>query len=115
MNHWLNDSRIAEELTMKALKKALINFNSCRKDEKKFSTGVFTCARNEILDYLKVNTVKPILPGLSTQEQEVISLRLAAVVNNRMISRLLGLSESKVGTIVRQSLCKLRDSMEVPA
>ncbi|MDD5039306.1 MAG: sigma-70 family RNA polymerase sigma factor [Dehalococcoidales bacterium] len=115
INCWINGSAIAEEITLKALKKALVKYRNCYKDEKKFSTGLFRCARNEILGYLKVSTVKPILPGLSTQEQEVISLRLAAMVNNGMISKLLGLSESKVGTIVHQSLCKLKDQMEVPA
>ncbi len=150
INYWLNDTKIAEELTMKVLKKELINYKSCRKDERKLSTGIVKCARKNILDYLKINEVKarygnycrderkfstevfvcarkeilcclkrnnmkPVLPGLSIQEQEVISLRLAAVLNNSMISKLLGLSESRVGTIVRESLYKLRDCMEVPS
>ncbi|MDD5037766.1 MAG: hypothetical protein PHN78_00370 [Dehalococcoidales bacterium] len=115
MNYWLNDQETAEEMTLKAIKEALAKYGNCCKNERKLSTGIFKCARKEILDYLKMNTVKPMLPSLSTQEQEVISLRLAAVMNNRMISKLLGLSESKVGTIVHQSLCKLRDCMEVPA
>lgn len=113
IHYWVNNPEIAEELTMKALKKALIKLRSCRKDEREFSTGVFKCARNEILGYLKVSTVKPIMSGISTQEQEVISLRLAAAVNNQMISKLLGLSASQVGVIVHQSLCKLRDCMAV--
>jgi DNA-directed RNA polymerase specialized sigma24 family protein len=115
VNYWLNDTKKAEDLTMKTLKKALIKLRSCAKDKMKFSQGVFSCARNEIWDYLKVGRVKPILSGLSTQEQEVISLKLAAEVNNQIISKLLGLSELKVDAIVYQSLCKLRESTEVPA
>lgn len=115
MNYWLNDRETAEEMTLKSIKEALVKYGNCHNDERKLSTGIFKCARKEILDYLKMNTKKPVLSGLSVQEQEVISLRLAAVVNNRMISKLLGLSESRVGTIVRESLCKLRDCMEVHA
>ena len=115
MNYWLNDQEMAEEMTLKAMKEALVKYGNCFNDEKKLSAGIFKCARKNILDYLKMNTVKPMLSGLSIQEQEVISLRLAALVNNGTISKLLGLSESKVGTIVRESLCKLRDCMEVPA
>ena len=115
LNYWVNDSEIAEELTLKAFKKALAKHGNCYRDEKRFSIGIFTCARNEIRDYWKTNTTVPVLPGLSVQEQDVISLRLAAVMNNRMISKLLGIPESRVGTIVCESLCKLRDRMEVPA
>jgi DNA-directed RNA polymerase specialized sigma24 family protein len=115
LNYWVNDQEIAERMTLKAIKEALIKYGDCYKDERKLSTGIFKCARKEILDYLKANTVKPVLPGLSVQEQEVISLRLAAVMNDRMISKLLELSESKVGTVVSQSLCKLKDRMDMPA
>jgi DNA-directed RNA polymerase specialized sigma24 family protein len=115
INYWLNDQEVAEEMTLKAMKEALVKFGNCFNDERKLSAGIFKCARKNVLDYLKMTKVKPVLSGLSVQEQEVISLRLAAVLNNRMISKLLGLSESRVGTIVRESLCKLRDCMEAPA
>lgn len=115
VNYWLNDQETAEEMTLKAIKEALFKYGNCLNDEGKLSARIFKCARNNILDCLKMNKAKPMLSGLSVQEQEVISLRLAAVLNNRTISKLLGLSESRVGTIVRESLCKLRDCMEVPA
>ncbi len=115
INYWLDDQETAEEMTLKAMKEALVKYGDCFNDESKLSTGIFKCVRKNVLDYLKMNKVKPVLPGLSAQEQEVISLRLAAVLNNSMISKLLGLSESRVGTIVRESLCKLRDCIEVPA
>lgn len=115
INYWVNDTKIAEELTLKALKKALVKYKGYYSDEKKFSTVIFAGARKEIQDSLKKGTIKPILSGLSSQEQEVISLRLAAALNNQMISKLTGLSESKVSTIVHQSLCKLRNCIEVPA
>ena len=114
INYWVNNKVIVEELTLKTLKGALVKYKGYY-NERKFSTGIFAGARKEIQSCLKVGVTKPILSGLSTQEQEVISLRLAAVLNNQMISKLLGLSESKVGRIVHQSLYKLRDCMEVPA
>jgi DNA-directed RNA polymerase specialized sigma24 family protein len=114
-NYWVNDTGAAEELTLRALRKALVKSKNCSKNEKKFSAVIFDYARKEILDCTKAGAVKPIFPGLSTQEQEVISLRLGAALSNRMISKLLGLSESIVGTIVHRSLCKLKDCTEVPA
>ena len=115
INYWLNDQETAEEMSLKAIKEAMARYGNCCRDERKLSTGIFKYAQKRVLDYLKMNNAKPILSGLSIQEQEVITLMLAAVLNNRMISKLLGLPESRVGTIVRESLCKLRDCMEVPA
>lgn len=102
-------------MTLKTIKEVLVKYGNYCKDERKLSTGIFKCARKNMLDYLKMNKTKLVLPDLSVQEQEVISLRIAAVLNNRKISKLLGLSESRVGTIVCESLCKLRDRMEAPA
>ncbi len=115
MNYWLNDQKTAEEMTLKAMKEALVKYGNCFNDERKLSAGIFKCARKNILDYSKMNKSKPVLSGLSVQEQEVISLRLAAEVNNRMIATLLGISEAKIVPIIRQSLGKLRDCMEVPS
>jgi DNA-directed RNA polymerase specialized sigma24 family protein len=112
MIFWVNDAAIAEELTLKALKEVLANYEDCSNDEKEFSIRIFNCARSKVLDYLKVNSVKPVLSGLSAQEQDVISLRLAGEVNNRTISKLLGLSEIKTGKIVCRSLNKLSDRHE---
>jgi hypothetical protein len=112
MNFWVNDAGLAEELTLKALRKALVKYGDCLDDEKEFSIGIFNCARSEVRDYLKVSSVEPVLPVLSVQEQDVISLRLAAALDNRTISGILGLSELKTGAIVRRSLYKLSDYRE---
>jgi DNA-directed RNA polymerase specialized sigma24 family protein len=115
VHYWVKDTGAAEELTLNALRKALAKSRYCYYNEKKFSAVVFDCARKEVLDCAKEGAVKPIFPGLSTQEQEVISLRLGAALNNRTISKLLGLSESIVGAVVRRSLGKLKDCKGVPA
>ncbi len=45
---------------------------------------------------------------LPEREQEIIRLKFGARLNNRQISKLLGLSESNVGTILGRSIGKLR-------
>jgi len=45
---------------------------------------------------------------LPEREQEIIRLKFGARLNNRQISRLMGLSESNVGTILGRSIGKLR-------
>ncbi len=49
------------------------------------------------------------LAGLPQQEQEIISLKFGAELNNRQIAGMLSLSESNVGTILYRSVRKLRD------
>ena len=50
---------------------------------------------------------------LPEREQEIIRLKFGARMNNREISKLMGLSESNVGTILDRSLGKLRVSLGV--
>jgi len=49
------------------------------------------------------------LMELPQDEQEIIRLKFAAELNNRQIARMLGLSESNVGTKLYRSIRKLRD------
>jgi RNA polymerase sigma factor (sigma-70 family) len=51
--------------------------------------------------------------SLPEREQEIIRLKFGARMNNREISKLMGLSESNVGTILDRSLGKLRVSLGV--
>ncbi len=50
------------------------------------------------------------LHQLSTNEQEIISLKFGAEMTNRQIARMIGLSESNVGIIVYRAVRKLRDN-----
>jgi RNA polymerase sigma factor (sigma-70 family) len=52
------------------------------------------------------------MAGLSLQEQEIISLKFGAEMNNRQIAGLLYISESNVGTILYRAVRKLRDSFK---
>ena len=62
-------------------------------------------ARKEELKKLRVN-----LAGLSREEQEIISLKFWAEFNNRQIAKMIGLSESNVGTKLYRAVRKLRNS-----
>lgn len=46
---------------------------------------------------------------LSPKEQEIISLKFGAEMNNRQIAGLLGLTDSNVGVILYRAVRKLRD------
>ena len=52
------------------------------------------------------------LAELSQDEQEIIRLKFAAELNNRQIGKILGLSESNVGTKLYRALRKMRDSFQ---
>lgn len=54
------------------------------------------------------------LADLSPEEQEIISLKFGAELNNRQIAKMLGLSESNVGTRLYRAVRKLRDSFQEP-
>ncbi len=53
------------------------------------------------------------LAGLSQEEQEIIRLKFAVELNNRQIAKMLGLSETNVGSRLYRAVKKLRDSFEV--
>ena len=46
---------------------------------------------------------------MNQNEQELISLKFSGELTNREISRITGLSESNVGTILCRAVRKLRD------
>jgi RNA polymerase sigma factor (sigma-70 family) len=49
------------------------------------------------------------LARLSQQEQEIISCKFGAEMNNRQVAGVLSLSESNVGTVLYRAVRKLRD------
>jgi RNA polymerase sigma-70 factor (ECF subfamily) len=49
---------------------------------------------------------------LPDEEQEIIALKFGSGLNNRQIARIMGLSESNVGTRLYRAVRKLRDSFQ---
>jgi len=52
------------------------------------------------------------LAGLSEEEREIVQLKFGVELNNRLIGKMLGLSESNVGTKLYRAIRKLRDSFQ---
>ena len=63
--------------------------------------------RKEELKKLRVG-----LSVLSREVQEIISLKFSSEMNNRQIAKILGLSESNVGTKLYRAVRKIRDSFQ---
>jgi len=57
-------------------------------------------------EYERLRVCMGILPQ---REQEIISLKFGAELNNRQIASVLSLSENNVGTILFRAICKLRN------
>ena len=64
---------------------------------------------DELLKKEEREKLQVYLMELPQDEQEIIRLKFAAELNNRQIARMLGLSESNVGTKLYRSIRKLRD------
>jgi len=137
----LGDESVAEDLTSVVLEKVWTKRHRYRKDRAAFSTWLFAIAQNEVITYLrKRRTTLPIsmaeevtsetaedmaeqaqdfgqlsslLANLPEREQELVSLKFGADLNNREISVITSLSESNVGTLLSRILQKLREQMEV--
>jgi RNA polymerase sigma-70 factor (ECF subfamily) len=61
---------------------------------------------------LDFQIVSKILSTFPARDRELISLKYGAELTNREISRLTGLSESNVGTILSRVVAKLRKEWE---
>ncbi len=138
----VNSMQLTEDLTSTTFEKALVNFSRYSSDKAKFSTWIFSIARNVVIDHYRASQRKQTAPleeagevaskdlspeeelfqgeelarlqgylaQLQQDEQEIIRLKFVAELNNRQIAKMLGLSESNVGTRLYRAVRKLRDS-----
>lgn len=127
-----------EELTARTFEKAWRKRAQYRRDLAGFSTWLFAIARNVATDHhrshalrLRAATLSPdpveqptpedraslrsdmkrlrlLTEGLPERHQELIALKYGAALNNRMIARITGLSESNVGTTLQRIVAALR-------
>lgn len=126
-----------ENLTARTFEKAWKARDRYRSDLGGFSTWLFEIARNVATDHLRSNRFHlPLdaahdIPSDSTPEQEIsrrsdmarllklvahlserqrelIALKYGAALNNRLIAKITGLTESNVGTILARVVEKLR-------
>ena len=126
-----------EDLTARTFEKAWKARDRYRRDLSGFSTWLFSIARNVAIDYLRssqrhvpldaashlatettpeddvarrsdIQRLAKLTAHLSDRAQELIALKYGAALNNRMIARITGLSESNVGTVLQRTVEKLR-------
>lgn len=124
-----------EDLTSRTFEKAWRSRARYRSDLAGFSTWLFKIAHNIALDYRRVAhlpidaaaTVAAegtpegdaerdsdlarlalLTADLPDRERELIALKFGAALNNRLIARLTGISESNVGTILHRTVQSLR-------
>lgn len=128
----------AEDLTARTFEKAWKHRKRYRRDVASFSTWLFQIAHNVGVDHLRsrrdhlpidaadeapcehtpetdaerasdLARLAQLQARLSERERELIALKYGAGVNNRLIARLTGMSESNVGTILHRAVTTLRE------
>ncbi len=131
------DGSVAEDLTSTTFEKAWRARERYRRDRSGFSTWLLTIARNVATDYFRrrrqevsLDEIRQqpddqtpeelaerhddfarlslLLDSLTDRERELLALKYGAQLTNRAISRLTGLSESNVGTILHRLTLSLR-------
>lgn len=127
-----------EELTSVTFEKAWRARQRYRRDLAGFSAWLFSIAQNTAIDYLRtrrnhlpleaaldvasestpehdaqrtsdLTRLGELAEALSERERELIALKYGAALSNREIARLVGLSESNVGTILHRIVRTLRE------
>ena len=127
-----------EELTARTFEHAWRSRSRYRRDLAGFATWLFKVAQNIGTDYLRarrehlpleaaldvtlegtperdaeqrsnLKRLALLCAALPERERELVALKYGAVINNRMIAQLTGLSESNVGTILHRVVQTLRD------
>jgi RNA polymerase sigma-70 factor (ECF subfamily) len=127
----------AEDLTSETFEKAWRGRHTYRRDLGAFTTWLYAIARNVAIDHFRRRVahepldaashvaapgspeldairesdrrrVALLLAALDERSREIIALRYGSGLTNRAIARLVGLSESNVGTILHRAIAELR-------
>jgi RNA polymerase sigma-70 factor (ECF subfamily) len=135
----LRDRSAAEDVTAQAFERAYRKRRSYRAGRGSMDAWVFGIARNAALDELRKRkrravleadpedtgspapedqvelalrreTVRAALRSLDGQERDLIALKFAGGLSNTEIARVLGMSESNVGTRLHRTITKLREA-----
>jgi RNA polymerase sigma-70 factor, ECF subfamily len=135
----LRDRGAAEDVTAQAFERAYRKRRSYRPTRGSMDAWVFGIARNAALDELRRRkrhavlevdpedtgspspedhaeravrreTVRAALASLDGQERDLVALKFAGGLSNVEIARVLGMSESNVGTRLHRTITKLREA-----
>jgi RNA polymerase sigma-70 factor (ECF subfamily) len=130
------DRTTAEDLTSATFEKAWRARDRYRRDRAAVATWLVAIARNVAIDHFRrpqrevpleddagrdeatpetaavleadKRRLRALLTGLPERERELVALKYGAGETNRAIARLVGLSESNVGTILHRTVAELR-------
>lgn len=134
----LGSNSDVEELTARTFEHAWRSRSRYRQDLAGFATWLFKIAQNIGTDYLRaqhqhlpldaalevttegtperdaeqrsnLKRLALLCKALPERERELVALKYGAVINNRVIAQLTGLTESNVGTILHRVVQTLRD------
>jgi RNA polymerase sigma-70 factor (ECF subfamily) len=137
----LGEGSAAEDLTGETFERAWRGRLRYRPDRGEWADWLFGIARNVAADHLRrlyarrdalpdppaplgrpteddfdrraeFGRLNDLLAGLGPRERELISLKYGAELTNRAIARLMGLSETNVGTILHRVVQALRREWE---
>ncbi len=137
----LGEGMAAEDLAAETLERAWLGRERYRPDRGPWQDWVFGIARHLAADHFRrrdpaVETPQPgpagidrpteddserrlefarislLLSRVSTRERELVALKFGAGLTNRAIARMMGLSESNVGTILHRLVSTLRRQWE---
>lgn len=134
----VGDVAVAEDLAADSFERAWRARDRYRPDRAEFTTWLFTIVRRAVIDWQRRHARYPqvalndqhpdsapspdaraetaeryarlrrLLLALELQEQELIALKFGAAMTNRQIARLVGKSESAVGSALHRIMRKLR-------
>lgn len=135
----LNERTAAEDLASATFVRAWRNRDLYRDDLASFSTWLFTIAHRVAVDYFRKHKPQIVslddelmgennpethyqerleklqlanaIAALPEREQEIISLKYGAELNNKQIAALLNIGESNVSTILHRTVKQLRGLM----
>jgi RNA polymerase sigma-70 factor, ECF subfamily len=134
----LGSASDVEELTARTFERAWRSRSRYRRDLAGFATWLFKIAQNIGTDHLRarhehlpldaalevttegtperdaelrsnLKRLAHLCAALSERERELVALKYGALMNNRLIAQLTGLSESNVGTILHRVVQTLRE------
>lgn len=133
----VGDRATAEDLTAATFEKAWRARDRYRRDLAKFSTWLFSIARNVAIDHMRrrrdevpldeaaersapdspeeqlirkaeLERLRRLCEDLPERDRELLALKYGAGLSNREIARVYGLTESNVGTILHRAVQQLR-------
>jgi DNA-directed RNA polymerase specialized sigma24 family protein len=108
VRYWVDTIETAEDISLRVLKNAIGKIDSLGTKTESVSIKVFSLARESVNLYARPKAA--ILSSLTSEEREVISLKLGAELTNRGIAAVLRIGEPRVGEILYRSFSKLKDA-----